>query len=358
MKRWFLLLILIGSLVLACIGPVVGQTAAVFPASDDRSDGAELIYAPSSPESAQNPAFSPDGQTILFTLFHQGYNDGPAGLYVLPWAGGDPTALLNEEGQDSVNLPGSCWNNTTYSITFSSDREDTDEVWTMADDGSDLFRVTRTTDGYSIEPSFSPDGQWIVFETNTGAQGTLWKARADGTDLTQLTDGAHDDRQPNWSPAGDRILFQRRALDSDDWNLYTMATDGGDVQPVTTAPSSDTDASWSPLGNWIVYSSDYGGLPAPNIFIIPAEGGAPIRVTHDDAHEDSAPSWSPDGKWLAFESHTIQDRETPASLWRIAVPSFTYLPVIVNGYIASSSKLSIKRPQALLQTVYFRRRRI
>jgi len=112
---------------------------------------------------------------------------------------------------------------------------------------------------------------------------------------------------------------------------------------VTTAPSSDTDASWSPDGRWVVYSSNYGGLPTPNILVVPAESGTPIRVTRDDTHADGAPSWSPDGKWLAFESHLGQDEDTPSALWRIPVPEgvcdeefHVYLPLALT----TSSDLS------------------
>ncbi|NOZ23105.1 MAG: choice-of-anchor D domain-containing protein, partial [Planctomycetes bacterium] len=129
-----------------------------------------------------------------------------------------------------------------------------------------------------------------------------------------------DDRLPNWSPLGDRIVFQRRVPGSDDWDLYTMKPDGSDVQRVTTTVSSDTDASWSPDGRWIVYSSDYNNLPAANIFAIPAQGGTPVRITQDVTHEDCAPSWSPDGQWISFESHTVQVAEGPASLYRIVSP--------------------------------------
>ncbi len=169
--------------------------------------------------------------------------------------------------------------------------------------------------------------------------------RLDGTELTELTDGLKggtDDRQPNWSPVGDRIVFQRRSPGSDDWNLYTMAPDGSDIRPVTTAPSSDTDASWSPDGRWIVYSSDYGGLPVPNIFVIPANGGKTVQVTLSSTNEDSAPSWSPGSgsdQWIAFESHEGVAEDTPASLWRVPVPEdlinvqslYIYLPVLFNS---------------------------
>ncbi len=315
-----------------------------------RPDGAIRLTTPPSGVSDQNPAFSPDGQTILFTRFHQGYNDGPAGLYLLSFGGGEPVVLLYEEDQDSVNLPGAAWvalspPGSEGRITFSSDRQDTDEIWTMAGDGAGLFRVTQhVTASYFIEPSFSPDGQWIVFEVDPDApenqqQGSLYKVRADGAELTALTDGpagGTDDRQPNWSPAGDRILFQRRAPGSDDWNLYTLATDGSDVQQVTAAPSSDTDASWSPTGGCIVYSSDHGELSEANIHVISATNGVPIRVTYNSTY-DGAPSWSPDGSWIAFESAGSQIEESPSALWRIAVPegacaarAHVYLPLITN----------------------------
>ena len=292
---------------------------------DTRTDGAQLVYEPPPGESAQNPAFAPDGDLLLFTLFHRGYNVGPAGLYLLSLRGADARLLLDEVDQDSVNLPGTCWNAVVGRITFSSDRQDRDEIWTMDSDASALVRLTHTEGGRSLEPSYSPDGGWIVFQTadaDAEDRASLWKIRSDGSALTRLTNGeisSADDRQPNWSPVSDTILFQRRLVGTDDWDLYTIAADATDLRRVTDTPASDTDASWSPTGRSIVYSSDVGGLPAPNVFVISAQGGEPTRVTWNDAHEDSAPSWSPDGNWIAFESHPGTS-DTPAALWRIEVP--------------------------------------
>jgi len=318
--------------VLICL-LLAGNLLATEPAQvalETRPDGAIRLTDPPPDASDQNPAFSPDGTHLLFTRFENGYNQGPSAIYLFNRAAGNISLLTTVPDSDSVNLPGSSWNAAAGRIAFASDREDADEIWTMAADGSDPFRVTHHTQpGYFIEPSFSPDGQWIVFEASTGApeaqqQGSIWKVRAGGSGLTQLTDGpgdGTDDRQPNWSPAGDRILFQRRLPGHDDWNLYTMAPNGSDIRQITTTPSDDTDASWSPDGRWIVYSSDYGGLTAPNIFVISADGGEPIRITYDETHGDGAASWSPDGQWIAFESYVYQAEETPAALWLIAAPA-------------------------------------
>ena len=99
-----------------------------------------------------------------------------------------------------------------------------------------------------------------------------------------------------------------------------MSSDGNDIRRVTGVRAGNTDASWSPDGRCIVYSSDNGSLSHPNIFIIPADGGTPIRLTRSKEREDGAPSWSPDGKWIAFESHENADEDSPTSLWLIKVP--------------------------------------
>ena len=343
MRRHTLLftLLLISIIALACdeTGVLLPlPTAALVTQNGERPDGAELVHASNSPASAQNPAFSPDGTRLLFTRFDNGYNDGPASLFLLDLRHTSViTRLTPVEDQDNVNLPGAAWNAVNDRIILASDRAEADDLWRVAPDGSDFSRVTtHSGPPWYIEPSWSPDGQWIVFEADDDVpddqqQGSIWKVRADGSALTELTDGpggGTDDRQPNWSPAGDRILFQRHTPGSDDWDIYTVAPDGSGLQQVTTAPSSDTDASWSPDGGWIVYSSDYGGLSVPNIFVIAAKGGAPIRVTHDDTHADTAPSWSPGGEWIVFESHLGHDEDAPASLWCIAAPSLVYLPAI------------------------------
>jgi len=144
-------------------------TAVDAQTSSSRPDGAELLYAPARPASAQNAAFSPDGDTILFTQFHRGYNRGPAGLFRLVPGSRTPARSLDEAGADAVNVPGAAWNGRTSRITFASDRQTQRlDIWTMDPDGGTLFRVTNVAARGGrwafIEPTFSPDGEWIVFE--------------------------------------------------------------------------------------------------------------------------------------------------------------------------------------------------
>lgn len=289
-----------------------------------RNDGAELIYRPTGKDSAQNPAFSPDGNEVVFTIFHNGYNEGPAGLYRLNIYTGEVAKIFDEPQQDAVNSPGSSWSKDGR-IVFSSDRENSDDIWTVMANGKELKRATdhRGEHDY-IEPSISPDGKWAVYESTIlveeqSRRGSVYKERIGGGERMNLTDGPYqgtDDRQPNWSPAGDRIVFQRREANSDEWQIYTIRDDGTGEKRIT-GYGEDTDPSWSSDGERIAYSSTYGGLDAPSIFVIPSGGGNPARITEQAGDADSAPSFSPDGRWIAFESMRADDEDACAAIWII-----------------------------------------
>ncbi|UNO43563.1 hypothetical protein [Streptomyces sp. MST-110588] len=310
-----------------------------------RGDGAELIHRERGKGSAQNPAFAPDGKSLLFTVFHGGYNEGAAALRVLPLESGggrdsrdgrEARDLLDEYDRAAVNLPGSSWR-PSAGVVFASDRSGKEEIWLLKPGG----RPEKVTGHHGIsgylEPSFSPDGKWIVFQESVqhedpdqeaaladrSALGSLWKVGRDGRGRTRLVNGpasGTDNREPNWSPRGDRIVFQRRELGSDAWSLYVMNADGSGVRRLTTLEGEHTDASWSPDGRSVVFSSTTGGLDLPKIFVMPVDGGgAPVQVTRERSTYDGAPSWSPDGRWIAFESHPGSE-DRPTSLWRVPAP--------------------------------------
>ena len=197
--------------VLCAILAVQGIAAGNAVAGAARSDGAERIPVTGVRGSLQNPCWSPTGDRLVLTQWTRGYNAGPANVQLVRATGGRPIARLSGTGADSVNMPGTCWNAATDRIAYSADVSGPDSVFLVGPDGSGRERVVQRRRHVTIEPTISPRGDWIVFESSVfdaeGA-GSIWKVRSDGTGLTRLTRG-EDDRQPNWSPSGDRIVFQR-----------------------------------------------------------------------------------------------------------------------------------------------------
>jgi TolB protein len=282
-----------------------------------RADNACLVVSAPATGSAQNPCYSPDGTRLLFTQFRGGYNIGPAALFLVDATGGSATAIV-DDGNTNVNLPGTSWNPTTNRITFTSDAFGPDEIMTAAPDGSAVARVTTHTGDNYFEPSFAPSGAKIVFEVNRSpTSAEIWTVRVDGSAaLAQLTSG-NLDRQPNWSPRGDRILFQR--LVGSTWRIFTMATDGSDLTAVSPVTDSSTDAAWSPDAARIVYSGSHAGDPGASLYVVAATLGTPVRVTTARGY-DGACTWSPDGSWIAFESSSDVNGDAPTGLWRVPAP--------------------------------------
>ncbi len=304
----------------ATVQPVATHIPAPEPTT--RTDGALPLALPAS-GSLQNPAWSPDSGKLLFTRFANGYNTGPADLLVFDLMT-EFTRTLVSDGSDNVNLPGSAWNRVTGYIVFASSRGPHDEIYAIYVDGraNDEWQVTDRDDRAAYEASFSPDGDWIVFESHpleVEGNGIITQYKIDGSQPYRALTAAGDDcRQPNWSPAGDLIVYQKFA--DNQWDLWTMTPSGSNHRKITTGPGDKTDASFSPDGKWIVYSSDEGKLDYANLFIIPSGGGEPVRLTTHSGY-DGAPSWSPDGRRIAFESAPGDPEESNGtSLWQIAVP--------------------------------------
>ena len=104
----------------------------------------------------------------------------------------------------------------------------------MRADGTQKRQLTvHPGNGFDLSPSWSPDGQRIVFQRGgisivTVATGQVTTLDLPGTSI-----------QPTWSPDGRHIAFawQPSEPGAGIWQLYTVRPDGTNMRLRTTTPS-------------------------------------------------------------------------------------------------------------------------
>ena len=196
------------------------------------------------------------------------------------------------------------WSPDGGRIAFSSSRNGGSyQIYVMDSNGKNLRRLTEGPRDWF--PAWSPDGQTIAFEGFgdkepllkihvVAPDGTNWQRlgadfrRATGIRHGLLTvDGLH-------MSLGEVV---RRA------DIYVMDAGGRHLSRLTFTDVSERQPAWSPSGEKIAFCSK--GIEDPessdfDIFVMDADGKNRKRLT-DNQREDWHPAWSPDGNTIAFE---------------------------------------------------------
>ena len=82
----------------------------------------------------------------------------------------------------------------------------------MDSDGHGVIHLITDNARVDEDPSWSPNGDQLVFSGDVGGDFELLVARSDGTDVRQLTDNTFDEVHPTWSPDGHRSLSQQTSM--------------------------------------------------------------------------------------------------------------------------------------------------
>ena len=182
-------------------------------------------------------------------------------------------------------------------LAFISDKDGNNDLYIANVDGTEVQKIAALP-GYDTHPRWSPDGRRILFNSfpDSGDKPhDVFMVNADGTGLTNLTNGRyHDGQADDWSADGRRILFSSGKYPA--INLYSCNSDGSEVKQLTHEPDKVCYyASCSPKdGNIIlaVFAENGKGIYQFD----PKTGSLKLLRANGDA-----PSWSPDGQKITFQ---------------------------------------------------------
>jgi tetratricopeptide (TPR) repeat protein len=172
-------------------------------------------------------------------------------------------------------------------------------VWVANVDGSGQNRIIWAM----RQPAFSPDGSKIAVNGEAPDHMNLHVANADGSNLIEVTTNFEDSR-PSWSPDGNRIVFDSNRHGDRRWRIYILedVTERTESDPLRS-PVGDTfgrDPCWMPDGRIVYRGCDYwaGGANCGLYIVLPDGSAIPTRLTTDSS--DMAPAAH--GNKVAFMS--------------------------------------------------------
>jgi Tol biopolymer transport system component len=256
------------------------------------------------------------------------------------------------------------WSADGRRLYFVSEREGPGDVYRVdiGEDGvprGEAARVTTGLGAYSIDISGATD---TLAYTQALARGNIWSlpiptagTLADAAAAKPVTTGNQIIEAMHVTPDGRWLLFDSNRYGHSD--IFRVPLDGGETTRLTTAPSDEFGPAVSRDGRWLAYFS--WRTKSRDVFVQPFEGGAVEQVTATPGQE-AYPQWLPDHSLaftdLASENGVLRGvfvtRRQPGDGWvspRRLLPPDTGGPAYArNGSILylSPKGIHLRRPGA------------
>lgn len=299
MKRLILLILASAGLVLVCLSAVLSIVRQQSPRSHQityvefgQDVSIQLWHLGHEPQTIMresqsaylSPRWSPDGRRLLYSR---------------SWLNELKLQQLERGAPQSQNIPfdfgnpwGATWSPNGEDILFAANLGSGTNLYRMGLDGRNFQPLTDTRDS-NFDPAWH--GNRVVFVSLRDTDLELYLLDMSTLQTTRLTERIGDDMFPSWSPDGDWILYTAkmgRQLD-----LYKIRPDGSEKQALTqTLEQDEYYAAWSPHGEQIIFASteDYGAqVPDWDLEMMQADGSQRQVLLNDPHASEVMPSWMP-----------------------------------------------------------------
>ena len=197
---------------------------------------------------------------------------------------------------------------------------DSYEIYRAKADGTGLTNITNKP-GYDAEATVAPDGL-VTFTSTRDGDMEIYTMQPDGSNVRRITNRPGPDGGPFFSWDGRRIAFRGRELSEGPeladyrallkqglWRptsleLFVMDRDGRNLQQVTRLGGANFAPSWHPDGKRLIFATNVHDPKGRefDVYLVNLDGSGLERVTFNDTF-DGFPMFSPDGKHLVFASN-------------------------------------------------------
>lgn len=278
-------------------------------------DGAGEQRLTSNPAADYNGPASPDGAALL--LIRADEHEGPQELFLQPLDGGGAARALSP-ASGRIRYPS--FSPDGKWIVFESDGVKSDrpafsDIHRVGADGKGAKRLTSNPEG-NFEPAISPLGDAIVLISSRDRVAELYRIRPDGSEPVRLTETPRDEWGARFSPGGDELVLVSDRQGAD--RIYLMPATGGPARRVSSRDLSsrvvEDHPVWAPVGKKLAYELSAPEVPS-RVVIADLESGREIELAAPEGGgQMAAPAWSPDGRYLALT--VTREKDSQVYLFR------------------------------------------
>jgi len=186
-----------------------------------------------------SPSFSPDGNTILFA---NRAGEGPTSLWTVDRTGNNMDLLY--AGPNTIVSADWSPDGKTIAFAMAVDSPNAYEVFLMNADATDVHQITHGLPGIGGSLDWSPDGKHLLIYAGASGDKNIFRIDIAEKTAAQLTKGGNN-AACSYSPDGQWIAFNSLRND-DQADLFVMRADGSSMRQITDNPEPDWQPQWEP----------------------------------------------------------------------------------------------------------------